>query len=90
MLLKLETCCALLYIDRAAQQRRSAQQKARKVSCTKHEEGQRGTFQDKVWTADKAKEHVSERKFVDDAAAEENVLPEQDKDMTNEEEAAIQ
>ncbi|KAI0817713.1 hypothetical protein GGR55DRAFT_685267 [Xylaria sp. FL0064] len=27
----------------------------------KHEEGQRGTFPDKVWTADGAKSHVSER-----------------------------
>ncbi|KAI0433587.1 hypothetical protein F5Y09DRAFT_328819 [Xylaria sp. FL1042] len=31
----------------------------------KHEEGQRGTFPDKVWTADGAKNHVSERQFVD-------------------------
>ncbi|KAI3342752.1 hypothetical protein F4824DRAFT_485643 [Ustulina deusta] len=29
----------------------------------KHEEGQRGTFPDKVWTADGAKNHVSERQF---------------------------
>ncbi|KAL2126885.1 hypothetical protein VTI74DRAFT_11661 [Chaetomium olivicolor] len=41
-----------------------------------HEEGQRGTFQDKVWTADDAsKEHVSERKFVNDGAPEDLVLP---------------
>lgn len=44
--------------------------------CTfKHEEGQRGTFQDKVWTADGGKEHVSERKFVDESAPEDVVLP---------------
>ncbi|KAK3695084.1 hypothetical protein B0T22DRAFT_417573 [Podospora appendiculata] len=40
-----------------------------------HEEGQRGTFQDKVWVADEAKEHVSERKFVDENATEDLVLP---------------
>jgi hypothetical protein len=40
-----------------------------------HEEGQRGTFHDKVWTADEAKEHVSERKFVDESAPEDLVLP---------------
>ncbi len=45
--------------------------------CTfKHEEGQRGTFQDKVWTADGLKEHISERTFVDEDAPEDNVLPE--------------
>ncbi|KAI1465718.1 uncharacterized protein F4812DRAFT_437302 [Daldinia caldariorum] len=41
----------------------------------KHEEGQRGTFQDKVWTADGSKEHVSERKFVDSNGPEELVVP---------------
>lgn len=41
-----------------------------------HEEGQRGTFQDKVWTAeDAAKQHVSERKFVNEDAPEDLVLP---------------
>lgn len=40
-----------------------------------HEEGQRGTFHDKVWTADGSKEHVSERKFVDENAGEDLVLP---------------
>ncbi|KAK4240009.1 hypothetical protein C8A03DRAFT_31850 [Achaetomium macrosporum] len=41
-----------------------------------HEEGQRGTFQDKVWTAnDGSKEHVSERKFVNEDAPEDVVLP---------------
>lgn len=41
-----------------------------------HEEGQRGTFQDKVWTAeDAAKEHVSERKFVNENGKEDLVLP---------------
>jgi hypothetical protein len=40
-----------------------------------HEEGQRGTFQDKVWTAeDGPKEHVSERKFANDGP-EDLVLP---------------
>ncbi|EON97959.1 putative nuclear polyadenylated rna-binding protein nab2 protein [Phaeoacremonium minimum UCRPA7] len=43
--------------------------------CTfKHEEGQKGTFQDKVWTADGAK-HISERKFTDENAAEDVVIP---------------
>ncbi|KAK4153078.1 hypothetical protein C8A00DRAFT_43958 [Chaetomidium leptoderma] len=41
-----------------------------------HDEGQRGTFQDKVWTAeDEANQHVSERKFVDEGGAEDLVLP---------------
>ncbi|KAB5551116.1 hypothetical protein GE09DRAFT_160683 [Coniochaeta sp. 2T2.1] len=40
-----------------------------------HEEGQRGTFHDKVWVAGEEKEHVSERKFVDENAKEETVLP---------------
>jgi len=40
-----------------------------------HEEGQRGTFHDKVWVAGEEKEHVSERKFVDDSVPEETVLP---------------
>ncbi|KAK3337201.1 hypothetical protein B0T19DRAFT_350644 [Cercophora scortea] len=40
-----------------------------------HEEGQRGIFHDKVWVADEAKEHVSERKFVDENATEDLVLP---------------
>ncbi|KAK0729075.1 hypothetical protein B0T21DRAFT_335615 [Apiosordaria backusii] len=40
-----------------------------------HEEGQRGTFQDKVWTADGSKEHVSDRKFVNENAQEDLVLP---------------
>ncbi|KAL7628786.1 hypothetical protein AAE478_000301 [Parahypoxylon ruwenzoriense] len=41
----------------------------------KHEEGQRGTFQDKVWTADGTGGHVSERKFVDQTGLEELVMP---------------
>lgn len=42
----------------------------------KHAEGQkRGKFEDKVWTADNAKEHVSERKFVDESAPEELIIP---------------
>ncbi|KAK0657357.1 hypothetical protein B0T16DRAFT_318783 [Cercophora newfieldiana] len=40
-----------------------------------HEEGQRGTFKDKVWVSEEAKEHVSERKFVQDNGEEELVLP---------------
>lgn len=45
--------------------------------CTfKHEEGQRGTFPDKVWTADgNGSQHPSERKFADESVAEEQVLP---------------
>lgn len=44
--------------------------------CTfKHEEGQRGAFPDKVWTAEGANQHVSERKFADGDAAEEEVIP---------------
>ncbi|KAI1082961.1 hypothetical protein F5B20DRAFT_530994 [Whalleya microplaca] len=41
----------------------------------KHEEGQRGIFQDKVWTADGTKDHVSERKFVDQSSLEELIVP---------------
>ncbi|KAI9053819.1 hypothetical protein LZ554_002767 [Drepanopeziza brunnea f. sp. 'monogermtubi'] len=42
----------------------------------KHVEGQkRGKFEDKVWTADSAKEHVSERKFVKENADEELIVP---------------
>lgn len=40
-----------------------------------HDVGQQGGFKDKVWTADSANEHVSERKFVDEDAAEELVKP---------------
>ena len=40
----------------------------------KHEEGQRGTFQDKVWTADGSKAHVSERQFANNGP-EEFVIP---------------
>ena len=43
----------------------------------KHADGQkRGVFGDKVWMADgsEEKEHVSERKFVDDAMAEEELI----------------
>lgn len=43
--------------------------------CTfKHAEGQRGTFPDKVWTAD-GSQHTSERKFADENAVEEQVIP---------------
>ena len=49
----------------------------KQTACSSMPEGQqRGKFQDKVWTADSAKEHVSERKFVDDSApAEELIVP---------------
>ena len=40
-----------------------------------HEEGQRGSYKDKVWTADQTKEHPSERKFVDETAEEEVIVP---------------
>ncbi|KAI3322268.1 hypothetical protein HD806DRAFT_501538 [Xylariaceae sp. AK1471] len=41
----------------------------------KHEDGQRGTFPDKVWTADGTKSHVSERQFVDQNGGEELIIP---------------
>lgn len=53
-----------------------------------HEEGQRGTFHDKVWVADEQKEHVSERKFVDDKAPEDLVLPGVDSEMNGEKSGA--
>ncbi|KAL1984210.1 hypothetical protein VTN96DRAFT_9344 [Rasamsonia emersonii] len=42
----------------------------------KHKEGQKGNFADKVWVADDKKEktHVSERKFVADENAEEELI----------------
>ncbi|KAI1756558.1 hypothetical protein F4782DRAFT_537665 [Xylaria castorea] len=40
----------------------------------KHEEGQRGTFPDKVWTADGMQSHVSERQFVDQNGMEEFII----------------
>ncbi|BCR92741.1 mRNA-binding protein NAB2 [Aspergillus chevalieri] len=41
----------------------------------KHAEGQRGSFGDKVWTADgQQKSHVSERKFVADENEEEELI----------------
>ena len=48
----------------------------------KHVEGQqRGKFGDKVWMADQDKEHVSDRKFVDDQMKDEElVLPEVQKE----------
>ncbi|TVY20560.1 Nuclear polyadenylated RNA-binding protein NAB2 [Lachnellula arida] len=43
----------------------------------KHEEGQkRGKFEDKVWVANGVKEHVSERKFIDENGEEELIKPE--------------
>lgn len=51
------------------------------VRCPyKHTEGQRGSYVDKVWTPDtvkkEGKEHVSERKFVEEDGEEELVKPE--------------
>ncbi len=52
------------------------------VRCPyKHAEGQRGSYGDKVWTADtvkkeEEKDHVSERKFVEEDGEEELVKPE--------------
>lgn len=41
----------------------------------KHAEGQkRGKYGDKVWTAEQEKEHVSERKFIDDNMGEEELV----------------
>lgn len=40
----------------------------------KHEEGQRGTFPDKVWTAEGTQNHVSERQFVDQNGMEEFII----------------
>ena len=45
-----------------------------------HEEGQRGVFQDKVWTSEQEKDHMSDRKFVDENAHEDLILPETDMD----------
>jgi nuclear polyadenylated RNA-binding protein NAB2 len=47
----------------------------------KHEEGQRGAFHDKVWVPGGGGEHVSERKFVDEGAPEDAVLPGSDEGM---------
>jgi nuclear polyadenylated RNA-binding protein NAB2 len=41
----------------------------------RHEDGQRGTFSDMVWTADGSKNHVSERQFVNQNGPEELVIP---------------
>lgn len=51
------------------------------VRCPyKHAEGQRGSYGDKVWTADggnkEEKDHVSERKFVEEDGEEELIKPE--------------
>ncbi|KAL4911062.1 hypothetical protein BDW74DRAFT_142359 [Aspergillus multicolor] len=54
----------------------------------KHAEGQRGAFADKVWTADSAqgKARVSERKFVnDEEAPEELIKPEAGADASSQE-----
>lgn len=47
-----------------------------------HDAGQQGGFRDKVWTAGAAKEHVSERKFVEENGEEELVQPEGDETTT--------
>lgn len=42
----------------------------------KHAEGQKGLFEDKVWTAEGMEgDHVSERKFVKEEGAEELIIP---------------
>lgn len=45
-----------------------------------HDEGQQGGFKDKVWTAEGG-EHVSERKFVNEGAADEVILTQDDSAM---------
>lgn len=51
----------------------------------KHPPGhQRGKFGDKVWTADNQKEHVSERKFVDENGPEELIVPGSEAGMSQE------
>ena len=56
----------------------------------KHEEGQRGTFPDKVWTADGSKNHVSERQFIDQNGAEELIIPGVDERDASAMDASIQ
>jgi nuclear polyadenylated RNA-binding protein NAB2 len=49
----------------------------RSTCIFKHAEGQkRGKYEDKVWVAGGTKEHVSERKFVDEEGGEELIKPE--------------
>ncbi|KAG9238802.1 nuclear polyadenylated RNA-binding protein-like protein Nab2 [Amylocarpus encephaloides] len=55
-------------------------------SCVfKHVDGQkRGKFEDKVWVANGAKEHVSERKFVDESNEDEELIkPEMEEENLN-------
>jgi hypothetical protein len=57
----------------------------------KHAEGQKGKFGDKVWTSPEAgdKAHVSDRKFVEDEnAPEELIKPEAPVDGQNNQEVA--
>jgi hypothetical protein len=57
----------------------------------KHEAGQkRGKFEDKVWVANGAKEHVSERKFVDENEDEELIKPEPSQEGHSQESAATE
>ncbi|TVY32535.1 Protoporphyrinogen oxidase [Lachnellula subtilissima] len=52
----------------------------------KHEEGQkRGKFEDKVWVANGAKDHVSERKFIDENGEEELIKPGTSQEMHSQE-----
>jgi hypothetical protein len=56
----------------------------------KHVEGQKQPIRDRVWVAPKKgeeekKDHVSERKFVDDDAEEELILPGKSNEQKNEE-----
>jgi hypothetical protein len=51
-----------------------------------HEAGQQGGFKDKVWTpSEGGKEHVSERKFVDENGTEELVKPDGDDEAARQE-----
>lgn len=54
-----------------------------------HDEGQQGGFKDKVWTAEEG-EHVSDRKFVDEAAGEEPVKPDDEMKQDTTQEAVAQ
>lgn len=56
-----------------------------KFCSYKHAEGQKKTFEDKVWINPKKEgEHVSERKFVDENAEEELIIPGQAENVDTE------
>ena len=52
-----------------------------------HDEGQQGGFRDKVWTAE-SDEHVSERKFVDENAAQEHITADNEDMQQNQDQMA--